>query len=370
MLLGRGWYTRNRKQVHFLFVVFVFLTLQLWYTYQPCIHDPVPHRFTNFTTNPVSPMATSYSPFKLNNKHICNVKPLKMLVLVHSATRHFDRRVSFRETWANTELFSGKDLRVVFVLGATADEMLQTQIEAEGSQYGDIVQGDFIDAYVNLTHKAITGLRWVADHCSQAQFIVKVDDDVFLNVFQLFQLITSDFQFKQRSIWCHMLPERTDVIPRSGTKWDVAKSEFQNYMCYPFAFCRGYAVIFTADLVTSLFEESKTTPFFHLDDVFVYGMLATRVGNVRHESLAHLSANETDSMQCFLHHETCDNFVSRVDQPTVMNLFWNRIVSERKMQSKYKMNANKGISQNAFSFPIFFVCLIFCYTSICDLVFP
>lgn len=307
-----------------------FLFKHIIYRLSTCGRDPVATMDMNFTSNPVSYMATKQDVYVVNNIHICEgIKSLKTLVLVHSAVRHFDRRLSFRETWANYKLFSSNFMRVVFVLGTTEDREIQNRIMKESSENGDIVQGDFLDVYRNLSHKAITGLRWIHERCSQAQFIVKVDDDVFLNVFTLFNLLTKEFSGKDRHIWCHMLPGRNDAIPRKGTKWDVAPNEFQDFVCYPFAFCRGYIVIYTSDIVSGLFEKAKSTPLFHLDDVFVYGMLAAKTGDISHTFLENINANETESMDCFQQKRSkCSYFVSRVDDPRVMKQFWEIILRE------------------------------------------
>ena len=71
---------------------------------------------------------------------------------------------------------------VVFLFGDSGDEETREAVKEEDAIYGDILQEDFHDDYYNLTHKAVMGLRWAAMHCSQAKFVVRVDDDVFLNV--------------------------------------------------------------------------------------------------------------------------------------------------------------------------------------------
>jgi len=51
------------------------------------------------------------------------------------------------------------------------------------------VQGNFIDSYKNLTLKAVLGLRWMSQYCSQAPFAIKTDDDTFLNIFEMIRLM-------------------------------------------------------------------------------------------------------------------------------------------------------------------------------------
>ena len=40
----------------------------------------------------------------------------------------------------------------------------------------------FQDTYHNLTLKTIMGLKWMAIFCPQAEFVLKTDDDIYVNV--------------------------------------------------------------------------------------------------------------------------------------------------------------------------------------------
>ena len=69
--------------------------------------------------------------------------------------------------------------------GATSVAGRQKQLEEESSKYGDIIQGDFLDTYHNLSYKAIMGNLWVAEFCSQAEFVVKTDDDMYVDLYEV-----------------------------------------------------------------------------------------------------------------------------------------------------------------------------------------
>ena len=92
-----------------------------------------------------------------------------------------------RDTWGNPDI---PDIatRLVFLLGATDDTKLQNSISEESSAHGDIVQGEFLDTYHNLSYKAIMGNLWVSEFCEQAEFVVKTDDDMFVDLFEVYAL--------------------------------------------------------------------------------------------------------------------------------------------------------------------------------------
>jgi len=62
-------------------------------------------------------------------------------------------------------------------------------VDAEFARHGDLVQGNFVDSYKNLTLKAVMGLRWMSQYCSEAPFAIKTDDDTFLNIFEMVRLM-------------------------------------------------------------------------------------------------------------------------------------------------------------------------------------
>ena len=79
----------------------------------------------------------------------------------------------------------GVSTRLVFLLGATKDAALQRSLEMESRRHGDLVQGDFLDTYHNLSYKEIMGNLWISEFCEQAEFVVKTDDDQFIDLYEV-----------------------------------------------------------------------------------------------------------------------------------------------------------------------------------------
>ncbi|NXU33362.1 B3GT4 galactosyltransferase, partial [Thalassarche chlororhynchos] len=55
-------------------------------------------------------------------------------------------------------------------------------LRAEALRHGDLLQGDFLDVYANLTRKTLLLLSWAAARCPAVPFLLKADDDVFVNL--------------------------------------------------------------------------------------------------------------------------------------------------------------------------------------------
>lgn len=113
--------------------------------------------------------------FVLNKPFTCSegVPPL-WIIYVHTAPANVERRQILRSTWANNNLFTDHRTRTIFLVGTPTDAKDQEIVTKEYHQYGDIIQGSFIESYKNLTIKGIMGLRWVSEFCPQAKFAIKV----------------------------------------------------------------------------------------------------------------------------------------------------------------------------------------------------
>ena len=118
-------------------------------------------------------------------------KSHSVLSIVMSAPKNFWRRDAIRETWGShlkskpEDRNSNVPLNLVgfaFAIGLVNDETIQKQIEEENKKYGDILQIGMIDTYYNLTVKVAGLLNWIHRYCPDVDFVLKTDDDVFVNV--------------------------------------------------------------------------------------------------------------------------------------------------------------------------------------------
>lgn len=71
----------------------------------------------------------------------------------------------------------------------TAERTVQRVLGREHSQYGDLVQCNSRDTYTNLTLKSIAALEWTRQYCSSARYLLKTDDDMFIDVRRLLRFI-------------------------------------------------------------------------------------------------------------------------------------------------------------------------------------
>jgi hypothetical protein len=98
---------------------------------------------------------------------------LELFVYLYMRLNSFEARNHVRQTWANRELFP--ELNVAFILGSSPNASLNERVTEENRIHGDILQGDFIDVYRNLTFKSQMTFRWVKHSCMNAKLVAKMD---------------------------------------------------------------------------------------------------------------------------------------------------------------------------------------------------
>ncbi|KAK3577723.1 hypothetical protein CHS0354_002935 [Potamilus streckersoni] len=283
------------------------------------------------------PITAFGSPYVLNNDKICTgVHNLTFIIMVHTATDNFYRRSVMRETWANKDVLRNYSMRVLFLLGRPQDKKVQTVIEHESSLHKDIVQGNFLDTYHNLTHKGVLGYRWISEFCPQAKFVLKVDDDVFVNVFKLLLNMSKSYNADKRKIRCYVRINGTSPIQRKTGKWIVDDWEFINMTHFPVTYCNGFFVLLTTDIIKELYEASKKTPFFWVDDVYIFGLLPAKVGSVTFESVQGLNLNQKQALECFQKSEPCDYLAATaVDKGNMETLWFGAIHQYKNLVEAY-----------------------------------
>jgi hypothetical protein len=281
--------------------------------------------------------------YRLNSPQICaesTVQQPFFLALVHSKANHFRQRQVIRQTWA-----SQHDLiRHVFLVGL-ADQTglegtmdIQSLLESENAKYSDLVQGDFVDHYRNLTYKNLMGLKWIGQYCPSVRFVLKSDDDAFIDVLQLQKFIERTWPSgpPSETLICNVHEDA--LVQRSG-KWAVSREEYPSNT-YP-AFCSGLAYVMRPQLASKLFRSASKVPALWVDDVFVTGILAASV-NVRHFYLNLRYTHQQDDLVQWLETNLPSNplpFIvseldtSRPEWPRLAHRLWNRTCTYNAVDS-------------------------------------
>ncbi|KAH1104228.1 hypothetical protein GLYMA_13G308900v4 [Glycine max] len=118
-----------------------------------------------------------------------------MVVGINTAFSSRKRRDSVRETWMpqgekRKKLEEEKGIIIRFVIGhsATSGGILDRAIEAEDRKHGDFLRLDHVEGYLELSAKTKTYFA-TAVNLWDADFYIKVDDDVHVNIATLGQTL-------------------------------------------------------------------------------------------------------------------------------------------------------------------------------------
>lgn len=219
--------------------------------------------------------------FVLNKPEACSRSPpFLVVVIVCSAVENLALREAIRQTWGSLPPSSEPEIKILFLLGrrrgsnstttTTVDD--DAAVEAEDARYGDVIQADFVDSYANLTLKSMTMLRWMTAYCASAKFLLKSDDDTFVNT----PLLLNDLRktVHSRFIMGNIIA-LAKPVRRPDAKWYTSLSAF-NRTVYP-TYVSGAAYVVSGDVIADLYSAGSTLPLFWIEDVYVTGLLARTV---------------------------------------------------------------------------------------------
>lgn len=181
-------------------------------------------------------------------------------------------------------------------MGIAEQQLLKNHIKRESEIYQDIIQGSFMDTYSHLSYKHVMGLKWFKYYCSEAKFLLKVDDDVVLNTPRVLQSLTIEYQSYWQSklneendlILCNSMNSPQPVMRDTTSKWYVSIEQYSED-AYP-RYCSGYMIFYARNTVNKLYEAAQTLSYFWIDDVFVTGLAREK---------ANINATDLDQMTVF-----------------------------------------------------------------------
>ena len=260
-------------------------------------HSTMPINKTNqirSTKHPSLPVDSSW----LNNTKTYIIRPdlcpnhthITLIIAVESGRFNNGRRKAIRDTWWRYS----KTLQIPAILaffigsgdGSEKSKYIQKLIYNESLSHGDIIQADFVDSYGNLTYKTMSLVHWALNFCKNFDYIIKTDDDVYMNVDNFMTLLKSTRSKHGDSfILGSVNGVGFEVVRSNDSKWYVPKERYPLRFYPPYVLGGGYAI--TQRAATALCQAAYSEPFFFIEDVFLTGFTRklTNVTLVRDERI-------------------------------------------------------------------------------------
>ncbi|XP_052098686.1 beta-1,3-galactosyltransferase brn-like [Mytilus californianus] len=176
--------------------------------------------------------------------------------------------MAIRATWGN---LTNTSIHIAFLLGYS--RLVQSFIKMEYNVHKDLIQEDFIDRYRNNTLKTIMGFNWAASYCRQAKFVLFVDDDYYVNIPNLINLIENIRKSKNQNVFIGHNQTHTKVQRNKNNKWYVSTEDYPTCNTNWPPFISGGSMLLSMDMVTKFANTFPYVKMISLDDVYL-GMVA------------------------------------------------------------------------------------------------
>ncbi|BFZ02781.1 hypothetical protein BsWGS_05820 [Bradybaena similaris] len=221
--------------------------------------------------------------------NVCKgVQPF-LLVIIPSVASNTAERDAIRWTWLRAaetnswpRAFIRDHIKHIFLFGRQDSQRNKDyeQLLHESNIVGDIVMADFEDTYRNLTRKVLSGLSWVRQYCPQAEFVLKADQDTFINVPLMLEVIhKAATQLKNASFVMGLQHNHEQpLVVRSG-RWAVSEEEYPLEF-YPH-YLLGHTYVLSRQAVVDIISTAPYVALISPEDAYITGILPKVAGVLR-----------------------------------------------------------------------------------------
>ncbi|XP_016517287.1 beta-1,3-galactosyltransferase 2-like [Poecilia formosa] len=215
--------------------------------------------------------------FVMDNSPTCKTTTPFLILMVPVAPSNLEGRDAIRRTWGGKKMVLGQLVETVFIVGLPGGvdaNQEQARVKQESEQYRDLIQSNFQDSYRNLTIKTMVMLEWLAQHCANASFVIKIDSDMLLHVDNLVALLldpkTPKENYMTGLVWWH-----SPVLRNPFNKFYMPTQVITEpeYPPYPL----GMAYVMSLDLPKKILSVSPQIKPIYIEDAYL-GMCLKRLG--------------------------------------------------------------------------------------------
>ncbi|XP_025076452.1 lactosylceramide 1,3-N-acetyl-beta-D-glucosaminyltransferase-like [Pomacea canaliculata] len=277
------------------------------------LHSHVVNSFVPEVLIQASPPCPNDSPF--------------LLVALLSVPVNSARRRAVRKTWGS--IAQGKtwprksvsvNVRLLFFMGINSAANM-SDLKAESERHGDIVLGNFQDTYRNLSLKVAFVINWTINYCTNTKNLMKVDEDTFVNVPLLIDVLQNvSRQHESYIIGFKHAPDKPPVV--RVNRWKVPEdvyplSHFPRHVI-------GASYVLSNEAFKKLYTAYQHMPLVPVEDAFFTGILAKTMDIRRIYSP--LFASGFEGNKCLLLE---DKLVSQTYNGDALNSIWSFIVDDK-----------------------------------------
>jgi Galactosyltransferase. len=210
----------------------------------------------------------------MNEGHQSNCRELTLLIMVSSELSHKTRRDVIRSTYLNQthwrEYSQKREISfgMLFIVGRSKNETQMASVMSESKQQGDMLVLDLEESFYSLSYKVMIGFQWVTERCQGYRFLLKGDDDIFVNIHAIMELLHEPTT-PQTHLYVGNTMSVAEVI-RNG-RYGVSREEYQrdNYPRYN----SGGGFVVSSDVVRNMIPHFNWITPLKIDDAYMGGLI-------------------------------------------------------------------------------------------------
>lgn len=271
---------------------------------------------------------------KIILNHSCS-PDRSFVIVVESSPRNFHQRKIIRSTYANYEDQTELKYQVLFALAASLDSYTMESVYKENAIHNDIIQWNFTDSYKNLVIKSTAIMRWASKNCASSEFIVKADDDVYINIYKLLREKIHLSNLAKRNNRKLIFGRTGNIHParKYHSKWYLPTTVYSNET-FP-KFVTGVGYIVSSSSCDSLFKSViDSTPVLINEDVIVTGIAAEKAGVTR------VTDDEEPSLKTYYLNEILD-----IRKITIIDWFYKLFPDRTDIRNTFYIGHYMGEKQ-------------------------
>ena len=209
----------------------------------------------------------------LSRRFTCNDPQRQRIAIgVTTAMRSQNLRDAIRQSWGHPEHLLRYNASLHFFIGHSRT-FFSAERKLELRTREDLIQLDFVDSYRNLSLKSVEMLRWFRHNCPNVTYILKQDDDTFVNLKRFTKSLT-DFEARNRHSYISgFLFNKRKRIVNTKSRYYVPSTVY-NHTYWP-SMVTGPAYVVTSDVIDRILRthDNAAAPFVPFEDIYVTGLV-------------------------------------------------------------------------------------------------
>ncbi|CAK1553710.1 unnamed protein product [Leptosia nina] len=190
----------------------------------------------------------------------CRDKEIPILVTVATIFSHAEQRDAIRKTWATR-------LPTLFVVGLNGPHELKHLTDKD---HDDLIVYEFQEHYQNLTLKTALMLKWTSERCSSVHFLLKTDDDILLNPWQLEKIIEK----RPNADLIGYVNKNAGLYRQEHSKWYLPRWLYKNDTVPEYL--SGNAYLINGKHLSRILEAAYEVPLINIEDIYITYLVAKR----------------------------------------------------------------------------------------------